>query len=91
VITFDPAKSERNRALRGLSFEMAAGFAFDTAVIRRDRRFDYPEPRFQAVGLIGEEICFLVFTPLPLGFRVISLRKASRKERRTWLASQTQD
>jgi hypothetical protein len=91
VITFDPAKSERNRALRGLSFELAEKFDFDTAVIRQDIRFEYSEPRYQAVGLLDDEICFLVFTPTLDGFRVISLRKASRKERRTWLASRTQD
>jgi uncharacterized DUF497 family protein len=78
-------------ALRGLPFDLADEFAFDTATIRRDLRSDYPEPRYQAIGMMGDIVCFLVFTPIAEGFRVISLRKASRKERRTWVASQTRD
>lgn len=73
-----------------MPFEMAEEFEFDTAIVRQDRRFDYPEPRFQAIGLIGGTVSFLVFTPKPDGFRVISLRRAKRKERNEWLASQIQ-
>jgi uncharacterized DUF497 family protein len=69
-------------------FELAEEFEFDTAIVRQDRRRDYPEPRFQAIGLVGGSLCFLVFTPKPDGLRVISLRKAKRKERNEWHGSQ---
>ncbi|NNM75275.1 BrnT family toxin [Enterovirga aerilata] len=91
AISFDPAKSERNREERGLPFEVAELFEFETAIVRQDVRLEYGEPRYQALGRLGEMICFLVFTPTSDGFRVISLRKASRRERKTWLASRTPD
>lgn len=89
AISFDPAKSDRNRRERGLPFEAAALFDFETAIVRQDSRLDYGEPRYQALGLLGDMICLLVFTPTADGLRVISLRKASRKERKAWLASRT--
>lgn len=87
-ITFDPVKSERNAAQRGLPLDVAEGFLFETAVIRQDTRFAYPERRFQAIGEIEGRIVMLVFTPTADGFRVISLRTANRKERTRWFASQ---
>jgi uncharacterized protein len=89
-IEFDPAKSRKNADERGMPFEMAEEFEFETAIVRQDRRSPYPEPRFQAIGLIRATVSFLVFTPKPDGFRVISLRRAKRKERNEWLASQIQ-
>jgi uncharacterized protein (DUF4415 family)/uncharacterized DUF497 family protein len=47
IIEFDPAKSRKNAEERGMSFEIAEDFEFDTAIVRRDTRKDYPEPRFQ--------------------------------------------
>jgi uncharacterized DUF497 family protein len=88
VITFDPAKSERNRALRGLPFDLASEFEFETAVTNEDARFNYPEVRYLATGMLHGVLCSMVFSLLPNGFRVISLRKASRKERHRWLANQ---
>jgi uncharacterized DUF497 family protein len=85
-ITFDPAKSEWNRQERGMPFTMAERFDFDTALVREDDRDAYPEPRFQALGKIGREVVFLVFSPTEDGFRVISLRRATKQERSLWLA-----
>lgn len=83
-IEFDPEKSRRNVGRGRITFEEADAFEFETAIVREDRRFAYPERRFQAIGRMGAIVAFLVFTPIPGGFRVISLRKANRKERRTW-------
>ncbi|CAA2107153.1 hypothetical protein MBUL_04019 [Methylobacterium bullatum] len=88
-ITLDPAKSETNAEERGLPFDVAEGFVFETSVIRQDTRFAYPKRRFQGIGKIGNRTVMLVFTPTADGFRVISLRPANRKERALWLASQT--
>ena len=87
TVTFDPAKSEWNRVERGLPFTMAERFNFDTAMVREDDREEYPELRLQALGKIGREIVFLVYTPTQNGFRVISLRKADKEERALWLAN----
>jgi uncharacterized DUF497 family protein len=79
-IEFDPAKNLQNIALRGLSFELVTAFDFDSAMIRIDARHS-AEVRYQAVGMIGSDVVFLVFTMRGKVVRVISLRLANRKER----------
>jgi len=63
LLSYDPGKSERNEALRGLAFSLAQDFDWTTALIVEDTRNDYPEPRYQALGLLGEQLHMLVFTP----------------------------
>jgi uncharacterized DUF497 family protein len=89
VIEFDPTKSEANRGKRGLPFSLVENFDFTTAQIVTDNRRDYGETRMQALGMLGDMLAFLCFKPIPEGIRVISLRKASRKERAQWFANQT--
>jgi hypothetical protein len=80
-ITFDPRKSERNLRERGFGFEMVSEFDFGSALYTIDTRKDYGEVRTRALGFIGDIIYALVFTMRGNGLRVISLRKANRKER----------
>lgn len=84
-ITWDPRKNERNRRERGLSFERVADFDFETALIVQDLRQNYGEVRYRALGWIEEELHALVFTFREDSIRVISLRRASRKERRDYV------
>lgn len=79
-IEFDPAKNEKNSRERGLSFERAAEFDFDTALIAQDVRNPYPELRYVAVGFLGARLHVLCFTPVARGIRVISFRKANPRE-----------
>jgi uncharacterized DUF497 family protein len=79
-ITYDPAKNERNIAERGLSFELAREVDFTTAVIWEDVRKVYPERRFLALAPIQGRICVTVFCPEGSDIRVISLRKANKRE-----------
>ncbi len=80
-ITFDPEKNARNLRERNLSFELAAEFDFENAVTTEDTRQDYGEPRFRSLGWIDSEMYALVFTVRGEVLRVISLRKANRRER----------
>jgi uncharacterized DUF497 family protein len=80
-ITFDPRKSERNLRERGLGFEMVTEFDFGSAVYSIDTRKNYGEVRTRALGFIGGTLYALVFTMRGSALRVISLRKANRKER----------
>lgn len=73
-------KSLRNADERGLPFDRVTEFDWATAVVNPDGRFDYPEPRFSALGFIGARLHFLCFTPIQEGIRVISFRKANQKE-----------
>lgn len=90
-ITFDPAKNERNIRLRGLSFERAADFAFDTALYAVDERRDYPELRTVAIGFLGSRVHVLCFAEVPGGIRVISFRKANAREVRRYAQARAAD
>jgi uncharacterized DUF497 family protein len=79
-ITFDPAKNERNIRQRGLPFEQAANFSFDSALFAVDDRKDYAETRIVAIGLVGDRVHVLCFTETVDGIRVISFRKANARE-----------
>ena len=79
-ISFDSAKSEKNLLARGISFELAAAFEWDSALLVQDLRKNYGERRFQALGLIGNRLHVMVFTPRANKAHVISLRKANKRE-----------
>jgi uncharacterized DUF497 family protein len=79
-ISFDGSKSDRNIALRGIPFDLATKFEWDTALIVEDVRQNYGERRFQALGRIDGRLYMLVFTPRKGATHVISLRKANERE-----------
>ena len=79
-ITFDPAKNILNIELRGLSFEQVADFEFETALFSQDLRQEYGEMRLRALGYLGQRVHALVFVETELGIRVISFRKANKRE-----------
>lgn len=81
-IEFDPDKSARNAALRGLPFDRAIDFDFETASIAIDRRKEYGETRYVALGYLDARLHVLCFVTTDRGLRVISLRKANAKEAR---------
>ena len=85
-VSFDPAKSDRNIARRGISFEVAEQFEWDTALLAEDLRKAYGERRFQALGFIAGRLHAMVFTPRAGKVHVISLRKANRRELRRYEA-----
>jgi uncharacterized DUF497 family protein len=79
-ITFDPAKNARNIRERGISFERVADFDFETALYAEDTRKDYGEIRIRAFGYLDGRLHALVFTERNGGIRVISFRKANKRE-----------
>jgi uncharacterized DUF497 family protein len=79
-IEYDADKSARNEEIRGLSFDLVDGFDWDSAMVLQDTRRAYPEPRYQAIGLLGKRLHVVVFTPIADGIRVISLRRANSRE-----------
>ena len=58
-----------------------ARFDWESALIATDSRADYGEDRYVAIGPLDGEICVVCYTPRGQSLRIISLRKASRKER----------
>ena len=83
-IEFDSTKNEKNILERGISFELAADFNLATAKIWPDARKDYAEARYIALGYIGERLFSMVFTVRGDILRIISLRKANKREVRNY-------
>ena len=83
-ITFDQAKNEKNILERGLSFDQVNDFDFLTAIIVVDARFDYGEVRFRALGWLNSRLVALVFIRCVNGIRIISFRKANKREVRQY-------
>ena len=79
-IEYDPAKNEKNIRSRGLSFELVSDFDFETAILWIDSRKVYPEMRISALGLLNGRVHALVFAETTNGIRVISFRKANKRE-----------
>lgn len=83
-LSYDPKKNARNISERGLSFDRVADFNWEAASITKDNRKDYPEPRFVAVGYLDGRLHVLCFARLEDSIRVISFRKANKRERRRY-------
>ncbi len=79
-IEYDPNKNRRNITKHGISFDLAERFEWDTALIWEDTRYNYGETRFCALGYIEIRMYYLVFTYRDDTVRVISLRKANKRE-----------
>jgi uncharacterized DUF497 family protein len=61
-----------------VDFTATEGFDWDTAVVEFEDEHD--EPRWVAKGFIGLVLHFMVLTDRGSSTRVISLRKATRRE-----------
>ena len=90
-IDFDPAKNESNIRERGLSFERVGDFRWDEAIVGEDTRKPYPERRYVAVGYLDGRLHVLCFAETERGIRIISLRKANKREARNYEKTFTAD
>lgn len=81
-IDYDPNKNQRNINERDLPFDAVHFFHWESADVKPDLRFDYPEPRMIATGYLGEteRLYVICFIPIEHGIRVISFRKANKRE-----------
>jgi uncharacterized DUF497 family protein len=79
--SWDRSKREANLAKHGVDFSQAENFDFSTALVLVDHRYDYGEVREIALGPIGNRLHVLVYARRAPLLRVISLRKANRRER----------
>ena len=71
----------RDIAKHGVSFDVVSGFEWDQALDKEDTRADYGEKRFNALAPIGDRLHHLTYTPRDGRVRVISLRRANKRER----------
>lgn len=82
--TFDPAKAASNLEVHGVDFSAAEDFDWETSLVVEDDRADYGEQRFIAFGRIGYRVHIMVFTRRDGTVRIISLRKANKREVRRY-------
>lgn len=83
-IEWDPAKNQSNKAKHGLDLAGAAEVFGGLVAVAEDLRRDYGEPRYKAIGMLGDMVVSVAFTVRGERVRVISLRRAGRKERRAY-------
>lgn len=83
-LEFDPAKNARNVRDRGINFERFADIDLETAVSSEDVRNDYGERRLRMLGFIDGRLHAAVITSRGETIRVISLRRANRREERAY-------
>jgi uncharacterized protein len=84
-IEFDPAKSARNERERGLPFELVVEVNWATSYSEEDVRFAYSERRWVTYGFLGDRLHVICHAPFAVdGTRVISFRKANRREIRKY-------
>lgn len=81
---WDDAKRAGALAKHGVDFAAMAGFDWAGAVIIPDGRKDYGEARFRAAGLLNGRLHMVVFTRRTGRLRIISLRKANKREQDQW-------
>ena len=79
-------KRVENLEKHRIDFHAADGFDWTTALIFEDKRRNYGEVRYTAHGWIGNRLYALVFTDRADARRIISFRKANRREQAAFAA-----
>lgn len=79
-IEFDPAKDAANQTKHGVSLCVAGELDWETALVWADDRFEYGETRMIALAPKTEVLYYVAFVDRGEARRVISLRRANRRE-----------
>ena len=80
LIEFDPGKDATNLSKHGVSLAAAAELNWAAALAWVDDRADYGEIRIVALAPIGDRLFFVAFVDRSDTRRIISLRRANRRE-----------
>jgi uncharacterized DUF497 family protein len=86
LFEWDEAKSRRTLSERGFGFDYAARIFLGPTLEQQDDRQDYGEVRMQAIGQVGDDVLFVVYTDRGEARHIISARLANRRERTAWHA-----
>ena len=79
-IEFDPVKDASNQLKHGVSLALAAKLDWDAAWVWVDERIDYNEMRMIALAPKTETLYYVAFVNRGDVRRIISLRRANRRE-----------
>ncbi len=81
---YDQEKSRRNFRERAIDFEFASRIFESDYIEKEDRRRDYGEMRLVAIGAVEAAILVVVYTWREGRRRIISARRANRRERHAY-------
>jgi uncharacterized protein len=78
---WDEIKSSACYEERGFDFAYVLHVFLDPdRLVRKDHRWDYGEDRFELTGVIDGRVFVLIYTVRSTRIRIISARKANRRE-----------
>lgn len=83
-LDWDEAKRQATLRTRGLDFADVARIEWDAAIVLDDDRRDYGERRQVCLGLLHGQLVVVAYTFRGDALRVISMRRANRRERRIY-------
>ncbi|HKX42704.1 MAG TPA: BrnT family toxin [Burkholderiaceae bacterium] len=86
-IDFDPAKDATNKAKHGVSLAVASELDWDAAVVWVDDRFEYGETRMIALAPATSILYYVAFVDRGDVRRIISARRANRREVKHYVES----
>jgi uncharacterized DUF497 family protein len=86
-VEFDPAKDAVNQAKHGLSLSLAEELDWDAALVWVDDRYEYGELRMIALAPKTQTLYYVAFVERGEARRIISLRRANRREVKRYVKS----
>lgn len=86
-IEFDSAEDAANQAKHGISLSMAGELDWEAALVWIDERFEYSETRMIALAPKTEILYYVAFVDRGDVRRIISLRRANRREVKHYVES----
>ncbi len=85
---WDRDKAARNSEKHGVTFVLAAQvFLDDFRLTAIDDRFDYGEERWVTIGHVEKRLHVVVYTQTEDAIRIISARKANKREQQCYADS----
>ena len=87
LIEFDPAKDLANQTKHGVSLSVAGELNWEAALVWIDDRFEYNEMRMIALAPNTEILYYVAFVDRGNVRRIISLRRANRREVKHYVQS----
>ncbi len=86
-IEFDPAKDAGNQTKHGVSLALAGELDWEAALVWVDDRFEYAELRMIALAPKTNTLYYVAFVDRGTVRRIISLRRANRREVKHYVES----
>ena len=88
-LEWDERKNRSNIRKHGLDFADASAVFAGATLTFEDDRFDYEEQRFITLGMLAGKVVVIAHTERDGTVRIISMRKATKREQQLYFQSFT--